>query len=776
MSKRFEDFNEEAKKYRAILVNYKEKGEVFVDPNFHPIAKIPEKAVSFNDSDVEWLRIDEVYKAPLFKKELIHYDFVQQGTLPDCYLLSVISHLSQQPSLIPFLFDNKANIYLGKVEDSINIKCGAVVIFFHAFGRKTPVLIDTLIPFIKGTSTPLFSRPSDTTKSPWFCLVEKAYAKLNESYTELAGGTFGQAIYSIFGFSCSMKNLSTLKSQDKATKMAPFERILKYQKHGAIIGAGIHTEKLEDITDEELTQKGLITVHSYLLLKTKQYDNKNFLCLRNPWGGHEWNGDWSDHSNLWTPELKEGVGMNPCEDGTFWMIDHDFFRYFTEIDVGLPIPSKWHSRHFFYQLNPGSYDDENVSTEEAFNLNLPRYAFQVSEKFNEMKKCHLHIICERRHKILDDNGQYNNPPPPYCIELKSRHLVTVRLYRLTGQSSIISFPYDVGNNDEMLVIQLRRLAPTDLIEDCCVKIFCELDFKLIDVNSPRTVIQEDPKVNSIFDNLATIKEAPPVSNASPNSSPIQNEQSTNFQQQENVPNHPIKTFQQNQPKQQPNKTPTKQQQQPNMISKTYTQQQHPNKTPTQQQQQQPNMISKTSTQQQQQPNMISKTSTQQQQQPNMISKTPTKQQQQPNMISKTSTQQQQQPNMISKDTTKQSQQQMQQPNKTREDNSGQRSNRDIRTPSKPSHNQGNIPQTSPSRSKFKTRVNLRHTETPLSKPKMPAKLAQNERAREAKKSEPEQNVHKVPKPKPPETIDLNDKSMRKMYNSISSSVLKKYLS
>lgn len=340
MSKRFEDFNEEAKKYRAILVNYKEKGEVFVDPNFHPIAKIPEKAVSFNDSDVEWLRIDEVYKAPLFKKELIHYDFVQQGTLPDCYLLSVISHLSQQPSLIPFLFDNKANIYLGKVEDSININCGAVVIFFHAFGRKTPVLIDTLIPFIKGTSTPLFSRPSDTTKSPWFCLVEKAYAKLNESYTELAGGTFGQAIYSIFGFSCSMKNLSTLKSQDKAAKMTPFERILKYQKHGAIIGAGIHTEKLEDVTDEELTQKGLITVHSYLLLKTKQYDNKNFLCLRNPWGDHEWNGDWSDHSNLWTPELKEGVGMNPCEDGTFWMIDHDFFRYFTEIDVGLPIPSK----------------------------------------------------------------------------------------------------------------------------------------------------------------------------------------------------------------------------------------------------------------------------------------------------------------------------------------------------------------------------------------------------------------------------------------------------
>jgi len=27
--------------------------------------------------------------------------------------------------------------------------------------------------------------------------------------------------------------------------------------------------------------------------------------MRNPWGDGEWTGDWSDGSNLWTPELKK---------------------------------------------------------------------------------------------------------------------------------------------------------------------------------------------------------------------------------------------------------------------------------------------------------------------------------------------------------------------------------------------------------------------------------------------------------------------------------------
>ena len=33
------------------------------------------------------------------------------------------------------------------------------------------------------------------------------------------------------------------------------------------------------------------------------------LCrLRNPWGHYSWNGEWSDASDIWTPELRQLLG------------------------------------------------------------------------------------------------------------------------------------------------------------------------------------------------------------------------------------------------------------------------------------------------------------------------------------------------------------------------------------------------------------------------------------------------------------------------------------
>jgi hypothetical protein len=56
------------------------------------------------------------------------------------------------------------------------------------------------------------------------------------------------------------------------------------------------------------------------------------LKLHNPWGRQEFNGDWSDSSNRWTPELLKELGHTIGDDGTFFISFIDFLKFFPVID------------------------------------------------------------------------------------------------------------------------------------------------------------------------------------------------------------------------------------------------------------------------------------------------------------------------------------------------------------------------------------------------------------------------------------------------------------
>ena len=225
--KHFEDFEREAKQYPKILERYKKKKTVFRDPNFHPNTNIKEPKVEFNEKEHVWERIDKYFTVPLFKKEAISEDGIQQGELGTCYFIAALCRIAKQPELVEQLFDTrtrsknkKGKKNNGEFVDTINLKCGAVVVYFHAFGRITPVLIDTLIPFKRGTRRPRFVHPADIKYSPWFCLVEKAFAKLHGSYSLIIGGALSSAIYHLFGyFPCYKKISDMLKKENKSSKI-----------------------------------------------------------------------------------------------------------------------------------------------------------------------------------------------------------------------------------------------------------------------------------------------------------------------------------------------------------------------------------------------------------------------------------------------------------------------------------------------------------------------------------------------------------------------------
>lgn len=68
--------------------------------------------------------------------------------------------------------------------------------------------------------------------------------------------------------------------------------------------------------------------------------------LRNPWGKFEWQGDWSDESDLWTEELREELGFTNEDDGLFWMSLDDMAQYFGRVQL-----AKVNDRFQFSSIN-----------------------------------------------------------------------------------------------------------------------------------------------------------------------------------------------------------------------------------------------------------------------------------------------------------------------------------------------------------------------------------------------------------------------------------------
>lgn len=477
-------FKDEFQKYKNALLAYKSKSQVFIDENFHPTANIQEKTIDLDDSTIIWKRVDDIYPAPLFKKELIHHEYIQQGEIGDCYFITALMRIAKQPHLVEPLFEKEQpDAILGKVPESINIKCGAVVVYFRAFGRRTPVLIDTLIPTRYGE--PIFNRLINDNKSPWSLLVEKAYAKLNGCYSNIDGGFFFDSIYSLYGYYNRAIYFFNKESLDVKKTI---QKILKFQHYGCIMDASINETNEVDLN--EIDEHNLVTKHSYLILKIRKFEDKIFFLLFNPWGHKIWIGDYSSDSDLWKPELKEALKNEP-EKGHFWMIDRDFFHYFNEIDVAKPLDPHWTVRLFECKLK--QLTDCNK---------MQNFAFQITDSIPDGQKFHFHLLVERR---ITDYSKYYNRTYIYVIYAhndgkKLQNETDKKTFSYQKVHGTVTFTFDVCNNDIVTFI-IYKLNNPDVEEKCYIRAFCKYDFKLYDINSPDKLFPKCENTGAAFDNF-----------------------------------------------------------------------------------------------------------------------------------------------------------------------------------------------------------------------------------------------------------------------------------
>jgi len=151
-------------------------------------------------------------------------------------------------------------------------------------------------------------------------MLEKAYAKLNQNYQRLVGGTGNIGLRSLTG---APTTVISHKKRDLWNKIQPlagknYPMVSGGIRHGS---GGIY---------------GLITGHAYSVLDFKELSNGvKLVQIRNPWNNERYTGPWSDSSSLWTPQLKREAGYTDANDGKFFMPADLYFSKFRDTSVAL---------------------------------------------------------------------------------------------------------------------------------------------------------------------------------------------------------------------------------------------------------------------------------------------------------------------------------------------------------------------------------------------------------------------------------------------------------
>ncbi|CUG89982.1 calpain-like cysteine peptidase, putative [Bodo saltans] len=310
----------------------------FVDVTFLPRASSLARDFEGKAPSYMWMR-PVVYckEQPCLFVNSIEPNDIDQGQLGDCYLMCAMACASEYPALVKDLFSPQQVPQLGIYR---------VRLCKNGWWQVTT--IDDLLPINPVTRLPAYAKNREEPHELWVSLIEKAYAKLYGSYAAIRAGDPAHALADLLGF--PFERFSQL-AQWQNDKDSFFEYLMQCNAENCIIalgtpgsesspgsgatsggGAGAApklTEEEKRAQQEKYKAVGLTTNHAFSLLKVRNVNNVRLCQIRNPWGNDvEWNGAWSDDSNLWTPEMMDAVNFTKADDGTFWMCWEDVIQWF----------------------------------------------------------------------------------------------------------------------------------------------------------------------------------------------------------------------------------------------------------------------------------------------------------------------------------------------------------------------------------------------------------------------------------------------------------------
>ncbi|ESO02773.1 hypothetical protein HELRODRAFT_112487 [Helobdella robusta] len=394
-----DDVHFKNQKYHALRKQAQTSGVLFQDPEFPPSSQ----SISKNGNlgrNIEWKRPKEICSDPKLVVDGISSQDLIQGELGNCWLVAACCCLAIDKSVwsqvIP---DVKDQEWDAKQPEKY---AGIFHFRFWRYGVWTDVVIDDLLPCRRGQLVYLRSKAQNEFWSP---LLEKAYAKLIGSYEALDGGELSEALEDFTGGVSETFNLQEEKYfQDVNKKEEFFEWLERQLSDHALMAAAIPAVTKDDM--EKATDTGLVMGHAYSITAIKKVGMKGtglfsflkreklaMIRLRNPWGGSEWKGAFSDGSEEWskiTSKERSNIGLTFDEDGEFWMTFDDFVTNFINLAVChmlnlslFSLQKRWHASTLDGEWSTPNRAGGCINNRESF-LENPQFAFSMTDDENEV--------------------------------------------------------------------------------------------------------------------------------------------------------------------------------------------------------------------------------------------------------------------------------------------------------------------------------------------------------------------------------------------------------